>query len=100
MIAATSATVRNRTALSGLASAAIDSPLRRFPLRQAISSAPVTPVSSVIGTRKRATPEQECDLAACLSGDRQIYVPNADEPRAPLHSAYPPPSSRPQSPPP
>src|SRR5262249_28294895 len=56
MIAATSATVRNRTALSGVASAAIDSPLRRFPLRQAISSAPVTPVSSVIGTRKRATP--------------------------------------------
>src|SRR5207245_1784084 len=61
------ATVRNRTALSGVASAAIDSPLRRYPLRQTLSSAPVTPVSSVIRSCERATPEIGADFRGHLT---------------------------------
>src|SRR5215471_5168054 len=61
MMLATSATVRNRTELSGtpvsgVTSAAIASPFRRYRLRLTIFSAPVTPVSSVIRLRERATP--------------------------------------------
>src|ERR1700733_2352702 len=56
MIVATSATVRNLTSLSDVASAAIDSPLPACWVRLAIFSAPVTPVSSVSPVRKRATP--------------------------------------------
>src|ERR1700733_831855 len=56
MIVATSATVRNLTSLSDVASAAIDSPLPARCVRLAIFSAPVTPVSSVSPVRKRATP--------------------------------------------
>src|SRR5215472_9839345 len=56
MIAATSATVRNLTSLSGVASAAIDSPLPTELIHHAGPGASVTPVSSVSPVLKRATP--------------------------------------------
>src|SRR3982074_2043626 len=62
MIVATSATVRNLTSLSEVASAAIDSPLPACCVRLARFSAPVTPVSSVSPVRKRATPARRIIL--------------------------------------
>src|ERR1700722_19711775 len=62
MIAATSATVRNLTSLSGVASAAIGSPLPTELTRFAESGASVTPVSSVSPVWKRATPCESCHL--------------------------------------
>src|SRR5215472_6506503 len=106
MIAATSATVRNRTALSGVASAAIDNPLRRFLLRQAIFSAPVTPVSSVIGTRERATPSTCLILPAYRQCEAPIFggqtrdppagkrLPAASQRRAPCRGPWRPQSRR------
>src|SRR5215831_3111593 len=55
MIVATSATVRNLTSLSEVASAAMNSPLPACCVRLARFGAPVTPVSSVSPVRKRAT---------------------------------------------
>src|SRR6266481_3715318 len=64
MIAATSATVRNLTSLSGVASAAIDSPLPTELVRHARPGASVTPVSSVSPVWKRASPCEPCQFAA------------------------------------
>src|SRR5580704_16961308 len=70
MIAATSATVRNLTSLSGVASAAIESPLPTELVRHAGHGASVTPVSSVSPVWKRASPCEPCQFGAGLAVGR------------------------------
>src|SRR5260370_42119067 len=78
MIVATSATVRNLTSLSEVASAAIDSPLPACCVRLARFSAPVTPVSSVSPVRKRATPAR--GINSVSSGAGQFHYGAAANP--------------------
>src|SRR5580704_8296725 len=92
MIAATSATVRNLTSLSGVASAAIESPLPTELVRHAGSGASVTPVSSVSPVWKRATPREPCQFAAACEQAVSVPLPRVVSGVTPLARAQLPPA--------